>query len=446
VVQTDLSGYISTTPNVVVVDAGAGEVHVVNYGDMPEGGGLGTIHGTVFFDDNGDGVWDVDEAGIPGITVTLNSTQVTTTNAYGSYSFGAVSPGEYTVTETDLPDYTSTTPNVVTVTVTAEMGYTVNFGDVLLGTGACPPDDYEDDDTAAAATPLAVGAVANHDFCDDDSGDWHTFDVNGGDVYTITTAALGMRADTYLALFDTDGQTLLAANDDYPGATDFSSQIVWHAPASGTYYMRITNRAGLSEWLTRYDVWVEQGQVEEDKNLYLPLVTMNANTPSLAPIHWSPPAKLGGALALNESPATPVGVIDHCNPDGFEVDDTWEQARLALAGVAQDHTFDSNTDQYAADKDFVFFDVGASGMLVATSNPTNTSTLLELYDANGQALNRSGIDQLTWLDAPVGRYYLSVTPLSGDYSCDGSVGYELTVDYPVSPPSFNLFLPVLMKP
>jgi len=441
--ETDPPDYISTTPNRVAVSATAGESYAVNFGDMPAGGGGGgdpaAIHGTVYSDDDGDGVWDTDEVGIAGVTVTLNSVLTRTTDSFGSYSFGAVTPGQHTVEETDLPDYISTTPNSISLTAEAENAYTVNFGDLFLTDEPCTADDYEDDDTAALATPLGVGDVAEHDFCDADAADWHTFTAEPGDVYTITTASGGLRADTVLSLFDTDGETLLAANDDFAGTTDFSSRIVWRPPAAGTYYVRISNRAGLSEWLTGYDVWIER---QDNHYRYLPLVlrptTVGPSHSGRQPLR----GKTSGAGPASEGPAGPTGVIDHCGPDAYEVDDTWEQAQPITPGAPQRHTFDSDPDLFAVDKDFVVLESGPGGAIEASSSSTAVSVLLEVYDARGQALNRSGVDQLSWPDAPMGRYYLGVTPLTPAYSCDGSVSYELTVNYA---PLFRVLLPVTTK-
>ena len=98
-------------------------------------------------------------------------------------------------------------------------------------------------------------ALQERTFCDD-ATDWITFTAETGGVYTITTDSYGQRADTFLALYDTNGETLLAANDDYQGAPDYSSQIVWQAPVSGVYYIHVTNRAGLTCCQTNYRVWV----------------------------------------------------------------------------------------------------------------------------------------------------------------------------------------------
>jgi uncharacterized repeat protein (TIGR01451 family) len=435
VAESDPLGYISTTPNRITFSALAGESYEVNFGDVSTNDVFATIIGTVFADSNGNTLWDPTEPGIPNVTVTLDGTaETTTTDAYGSYTFGAVMPGTHEVVETDLPGYTSTTPNDVSLTASAGIAYEVNFGDVRLGTGSCPADVYEPDDTYLTASPLNPGPAVQHDFCGGDPADWHAITVERGYLYTFTTAATGARADTFLALFDQDGTTLLAANDDFAGTTAFSSQIVWTAPASGTYYLRITNRTGLTEWLTDYDVWVE---VEEQYRLLLPLITQTSPQTSLRPAQLQTLIR----LSPNPSPLFPTGIIDHCNPDAFELDDTWEQAHAIDPLETQLHTFDSNPDIYAADKDFVTFEVGPGGSIAASVDSTSTTTLLELYGANGEYLNRSGTDSLVWANAPIGRYYLGISPATLAYACDGSVSYDLTVDYT---PHYRLMLPYVV--
>src|SRR5262249_3799141 len=66
-----------------------------------------------YYDANNDGTKQGTETGIGGVTLTLTGTddlgtitpQTTTTGADGSYSFGNLRPGTYTVTETQPPDY-----------------------------------------------------------------------------------------------------------------------------------------------------------------------------------------------------------------------------------------------------------------------------------------------------------------------------------------------------
>jgi len=99
------------------------------------------------------------------------------------------------------------------------------------------PDIYEGDDTYATSNLVLVGDVQTHNFDIPGDMDWIKFTAQAGNTYQITTSALGLAADTYLYLYDTDGTTLLASNDDYNNSLD--SQIEWTAPQSGTFYALI---------------------------------------------------------------------------------------------------------------------------------------------------------------------------------------------------------------
>jgi hypothetical protein len=91
----------------------------------------GTITGTVYLDENEDGIYDGGEPGIPSVILSLNTGDTTLTDAEGVYSF-TVAPGTYNVTEEDLGGYVSTTVNNVTnVHVGADSTTILNFGDML---------------------------------------------------------------------------------------------------------------------------------------------------------------------------------------------------------------------------------------------------------------------------------------------------------------------------
>jgi hypothetical protein len=66
--------------------------------------------------------------------------------------------------------------------------------------------------------------------------DYAYFDAVNGVEYTIETSNLGTNADTYLYVYDTDGVTQLAYDDD--GGVGLASRIVWICPGSGRYYVR----------------------------------------------------------------------------------------------------------------------------------------------------------------------------------------------------------------
>lgn len=139
VVETDLAGYVSTTPNTVAATVNAGGSATVNFGDYKlTGGALSSISGVVFNDANGNGNQDAGELPISGVTIQLKNNAgtviaTTTTNASGAYTFSNLTAGTYTVTEIDLAGYSSTTLNTVAVNLSAGTNATVHFGDQLIG-------------------------------------------------------------------------------------------------------------------------------------------------------------------------------------------------------------------------------------------------------------------------------------------------------------------------
>jgi len=414
VFETDSDGYFSTTPNEVQVEALLGHGYPVEFGDAPTRSGFASIYGTVFEDTDADRIRDADELGIPRVLITLDGTVTTTTNLYGHYTFSTPSPGLHMVVETDPADYVPTTPNEVRITVTPGRAYRLDFGDVSPAVHACDPDIYEEDDTTARAATFVVNTTQAHQFCDD-ATDWVRFTARANTVYTITTASWGRRADTFLALFDTDSRSLLVANDDYGGATDYSSRIVWQPGASGVYYVRTTNRGGLIGYHTDYDLTILDGRPVAAAVIYLPIV---------AQAHGS--ATGGYRVVLD-----PSGIISHTCPDDYETDDTWGQAGAIAPGTVQVHSFDSDPTQHIADKDLLWFDAPASmAVLFAITPVSGTQTLMEITDERGIVLTPTGTTHLLWRPPASGRYYLSVSPQAGStsFGCADTVGYSLLMD------------------
>jgi LPXTG-site transpeptidase (sortase) family protein len=139
VVETDLAGYVSTTPNSVPATVNAGGSATVNFGDyrLPNTA-LSGIIGMVFNDTNGNGIQDSGESALSGVTIELKNNlgtviATTTTNTLGSYSFTSLAAGMYTVTETDPTGFISTTLNNVSVNLSAGTRATINFGDQTSG-------------------------------------------------------------------------------------------------------------------------------------------------------------------------------------------------------------------------------------------------------------------------------------------------------------------------
>ncbi len=323
--------------------------------------------------------------------------------------------------------------NPTTLTLTTDATVTATFSQDTPQPCTCPPDGYEGNDSPAEASLLPIGERQTHNFCDA-AADWATFTAQTGYVYTITTSSWGQRTDTYLALFDADGETLLVANDDYANATDYSSRVVWKAPAAGTYYVRITNQAGLTGCSTEYDIWIE---VRETFALYLPLVARQYSAGTTS--------GLSGGTTPDDISLAITGIITHTCPDEYEVDDTWQQAQPIEPGMTQAHSFDSDPAHYAADKDFVRFSASAGKTITFTIPAiTNTQTVLELYDEVGAALNVTGTTRLVWTPSVGGNYYLSVRPQDGieTFGCREQTGYALRLEVEKT---YTLYLPLVNR-
>jgi hypothetical protein len=97
-------------------------------------------------------------------------------------------------------------------------------------------DAYEPDSTPAQAAAIVKdGPAQSRTLSDEYDTDWIKFTAVSGTTYTIETHG---STDTYIDLFGTDGESLIASDDDsgddYPNA-----KIVWTCPASGTYYFTV---------------------------------------------------------------------------------------------------------------------------------------------------------------------------------------------------------------
>lgn len=128
VTETDPSGYISVTPNIVPIAAKYEEQYLIYYGDtIPT-----TIYGVVFEDSDGDGIQHPLDTNIAGVKITLTNFsseyRSTMTDENGWYSFHGLKGGNYTITKSDLPGYISTTPDEVQVSVCGSES-SVSFGE-----------------------------------------------------------------------------------------------------------------------------------------------------------------------------------------------------------------------------------------------------------------------------------------------------------------------------
>jgi uncharacterized repeat protein (TIGR01451 family) len=132
VTATPPAGFGGTTPNPQTVTVTAGQVlTTANFGlrQLP-----GSITGNIFSDQNGSGVRDPNEPGVPGIVLTLldangNVVATTVADVNGNYAFLGVPPGSYTVRITPPPGLTLTTSATFPVTLgNGQVVTNINFG------------------------------------------------------------------------------------------------------------------------------------------------------------------------------------------------------------------------------------------------------------------------------------------------------------------------------
>jgi len=249
----------------------------------------------------------------------------------------------------------------------------------LLST--CAPDDYEPDDEPATASAFIPGDKSQrHSFCPTtDRYDWVAFQATQGSTFTISTSELDPYCDTVLRLYDVDGQTLLAQNDD--GGDGWASLLEWTSPADGLYYLRV------HEYF---------GRTGQDSGYTLNLVQQ------------APP----------------------CEADPYEPDDTpAEASALELDGPPQAHTFCPEDD--SADWATLQAVAGENYVIATSQLGDRCDTVLALYDVDGVTLfatdddggGEPGASRLWWTAPADGVYLVRVS--DKEARTGAGTGYEL---------------------
>lgn len=173
-------------------------------GTLPNGGSAtctvtnrrdaGRIEGTKFDDQNGDGVWDDGEPGVPGVTIHLSNGDQTVTDNDGAYAFDPVPTGTYTVFEDVPTGWTATTPDTVTGVVVENDGEAeVNFGNFQnVSVTACKVED-RDGNSETTNDQTAVSGWTVHLSVNGDTEDTRATGEDG--CYTWTNLGPGVSYD-----------------------------------------------------------------------------------------------------------------------------------------------------------------------------------------------------------------------------------------------------------
>ncbi len=110
-------------------------------------------------------------------------------------------------------------------------------------------DDNEPNDTPDTATgPIAYDS--DEDGCIDPPGDedWFTFSATAGDIIEARVRASNAdtQLDPTLTLYDTDGEAILAFNDDENFPISFDSRLTFCMPSTGTFFLQVEGLDGVS--------------------------------------------------------------------------------------------------------------------------------------------------------------------------------------------------------
>lgn len=103
-------------------------------------------------------------------------------------------------------------------------------------------DSYEDDDSATQhtiLTPTLDDQSQNHAFNNNTDQDWYIFQGIAGKTYTFYSAGV---VDTWAELYQSNGSTLIAYDDDGTGSINFS--LVYTPTVTDYYLIRVTAYGG----------------------------------------------------------------------------------------------------------------------------------------------------------------------------------------------------------
>jgi hypothetical protein len=125
----------------------------------------------------------------------------------------------------------------------------------LIGGAApppCPDVSYEPDDNATQARAFTIGTTEQHAFCVNNDQDWVSFQGSSGTTYRIETLNLAAGNDTVLELYQSDGTSLIASDDDGNGG--LASLITFSPSVSARYLVKGRHFSGAGGVGLTYDL------------------------------------------------------------------------------------------------------------------------------------------------------------------------------------------------
>ena len=232
---TDLAGNVSNPPATIAVFVD-NVPPTMTFSNLPIGG-VTTIYSDTF---------KVLGTSIGALTTTLDSgsgpARVNVTNDVFSRTLTGLITGTYTLHGVAVDEAGNTTAITSTLIVTPYLPTSHRvFLPLLLSNFDPARDQYEPDDTYQQAKPIpADGTLQHHNFYPTGDVDWARLDVDPG-TYFIATSGLAQGntyPDTVMALYASNGTTLLSSNDDCSPTTR-AACITWTTNTSSTLYVKV---------------------------------------------------------------------------------------------------------------------------------------------------------------------------------------------------------------
>ncbi|WP_405222141.1 beta strand repeat-containing protein [Dokdonia sp. Asnod1-B02] len=355
----------------------------------------------------------VDGAPRAGVAVNLtgDSTQTTTTDANGQYSFTVSGNGNFTITETDLSgtvslsDVDAGNDNIINVAITNFESSQENdfFDSILVSVGDVTVVEGDDGSTVVANFPVTLGAPA-------DVNTTVTFTVSNG---TGTLGDADYVAPTVLTVVIPAGQTsgvfpvTINGDDKIENNEQFSVSIASVSsgtinPAANTGVGTITNddTPGVVSVSTEeelegtslvHDVVVTESIVAE----VYPFVISNNSTEDEDYTLPTSAEFTNGVVLNNDGTITvPAGVTDFTvtvPTTDDAIDEEAEVYDLTVGGVAATGTITDNDDTVVSIDDVVVVegDAGAvnADFTVSLTNPADTATTVTFTVTDDSAEN-----------------------------------------------------------
>jgi hypothetical protein len=338
----------------------------------------------------------------PTATLTPTATRTATSPPSPTPSSTPTAPPTSTRTPTPTPPFVGiaqTATATPTITPTPTLTPTTSTGSInQCDSSEDPnnvPDQYEPDNTKAAAKAITVGESQDHNLCSTDTRpdeDWVVFQGETTREYTIETLNLAETVDTIIEVQAEGG---FNETDDDDGTQPPGSRVIFTPSQAGPVYVRIRQAAK-----TRFDL----GERQLPRTYTITVSSRAANTPT--PTDTPVPAT-----------ATPTPTPSPCR-DEFEDDNDWKNAKGLFVRKVQRHVLCGD-----GDVDWVWFDAVANKpyRIFTSDLADGVDTLILLYSEDAARIlqindDYPGLGLASRIDftSPVTtRYYLKIQDTAG---------------------------------